>query len=773
MTTTGTVRPTPTRSPAPPPPVSANRVSSSGILGPSVASGVAVVLASFALGPLFDSGAWFGSVLITVAAVVAVGGVATWARLPLFLVPIVQVVALFSILVARFTTDAPLGFVPTPDSMTELRAVLSTGMGEVDRYAPPVPLSPGVSAVTAIAIGCVAIVVFVLQVNLRMPVVAGLALISVYVVPAFVLADGAPWWSFAAVAVGFMVLLISDERVGLVSWGRMLRRSEGGATSSALSGLSSSALRLGAVAIVTAIALPILVPSLTDAVLGRHSSGFGDGPGTGTDPSQLGLDAFVSMRRDLLVLPTTVVFRYTTKATDPSYLRTVVLEQYANERWTARNFDPSVSTRVGDDVALPAEVGAGVATTPQSYDFTADKLVNAFVPMPENATAVRGLSGQWYDDSTTGTIFGVDSTTKGARWQVDALDASPTPDQLAASVIGNSPDLESLRSASTVPPRVAELARTVTAGATTNLERATLIQNYFLSGFQYSTQAASDQSISAIDSFLDEKRGYCQQFAATMALMARAVGIPSRVVVGYTKGTLEDGTWVVRGKDAHAWPELLFPGVGWVRFEPTPRTAAEGGTLAVPIYTTERPGTTPTPTSTSSPSNGGRNDKLHGLTKDLGSSSTPVDVTPQETTADQWRLRGLLALAVVALLLAAVPAVWRWMRRRRRLSATASVEDAWEELRDTARDLGIEWSDARTPRQAVASVIAREHLTGTAADAAVRVGQVTERSRYAPVPPSTEGLSEDVGTVRTALLTRADRSTRVRAALLPQSLRRD
>jgi len=772
MTTTGAERPAATRSPAPPP-VSTNRVSSSGLLGPSVASGVAVVLASVALGPLFDSGSWFGSTLITVAVVVAVGGLATWARLPLFLVPIVQVAALFSILVARFTTDAPLGFVPTPDSMTQLRAVLSTGMGEVDRYAPPVPLSPGVAAVTAIAIGCVTIVVFVLQVNLRMPVVAGLALIAVYVVPALVLADGAPWWAFATLAVGFMVLLISDERVGLVSWGRMLRRNEGGAASSAMSGLSSSALRLGVVAILTAIALPILVPSLTDAVLGRHGSGFGDGPGSASDPSQIGLDAFVSLQRDLLKLPDAVVFRYSTTAAKPSYLRTVVLEQYANERWSARSFDPSISTRVADDVALSPGVGAGVATTRESYRFTADKLVNSYVPVPENATAVRGLSGQWYDDTTTGTIFGVDSTTQGASWQVDALAAAPTPDQLAASIIGNSPDLESLRSASTVPPRVAEIARTVTAAATTNLERADLIQNYFQSTFTYSTQAASDQSIAAIDSFLNDKSGYCQQFAATMALMARAVGIPSRVVVGYTRGTLEGDTWVVRGKDAHAWPELLFPGVGWVRFEPTPRTAAQGGALEQPTWTTEQPNTTPTTTPTSAPSKAGQNNKVHDLLDHLNSSTTPLEVAPQETTADQWRLRGLLALAVLALLLAAVPASWRWARRRRRLSASASVEDAWEELRDTARDLGIEWSDARTPRQAVARVIEREHLTGTAADAATRVGRVTERARYAPVAPSSDGLAEDVGTVRSALLTRADRATRMRATLLPQSLRRD
>ena len=88
---------------------------------------------------------------------------------------------------------------------------------------------------------------------------------------------------------------------------------------------------------------------------------------------------------------------------------------------------------------------------------TADKLDNAELPVPENATRIQGLAGQWYDDTQPGTIFGVDSTTKGAVWTADALDASPTTDQLQTSVVGSSPDLESLRSTSNVPASLGEL----------------------------------------------------------------------------------------------------------------------------------------------------------------------------------------------------------------------------------------------------------------------------------------------------------------------------
>src|SRR5262249_15182489 len=83
------------------------------------------------------------------------------------------------------------------------------------------------------------------------------------------------------------------------------------------------------------------------------------------------------------------------------------------------------------------------------------------------------------------------------------------------------------------------------------------------------------------------KTGYCEQFASSMALLARLLGIPARVGMGYTAGTQRsDGSWVVSTKDAHAWPELYFSGVGWLRFEPTPAGGVGQGSATVPAYTT-------------------------------------------------------------------------------------------------------------------------------------------------------------------------------------------
>ncbi len=753
------------------------RVPSPGVIGPGIASAVAVLLSAIALAPLVDSGSWFGATFLAVVVVTVIGALTTWARVPVFLVPIFQSLGLFATLVASYTTDAPLRFVPSPDAMRALREVLSAGMGDIDQYSPPVPYSAGVSAVVAIGIGCVAIVVFVLEVNLRMPVVAGFALIAVYVVPSFVLDDGSPWWAFAFVAVGWMVLLISDERVGLVSWGRLLRRADKNGPGSPLAGLSSAAIRLGALAIVTAIALPILIPSLADAVLGRSATGLGGtGDGTGAQgdaSSTVGLGAVVSLRRDLRQNKEVVVLRYTTTATNPSYLRAAVLEDYANESWRARDFQPASSTRVVDGTDLQTDIGTTVATTPTTYTFSDVKLDASYLPVAEHAERISGLAGQWYVDSQTQTVFGVDSTTSGASWGVGALETSPTIAQLRSSTPAAAPDPEQVRLAAGIPPDLADAARAWTAGATTNFDRAVALQNYFRDRFTYDANAKSDQSTSYLEQFLRDRTGYCEQFAATMALMARSLGIPARVVVGYTPGTRSaDDVWVVRGKDAHAWPELFLGGVGWVRFEPTPGGAAGGGAAPLPV-TSNVPAATPS-SSTGPGATPSGDPKLSRLLEaerpaDAGTFDGPAVDTA--TTADQWRLRVLLGVLVLGLAAAAVPAVWRWARRRRRLSTSASVEDAWEELRDTARDLGVPWSDAQTPRQAVAAVITRQRLRGADADAATRVGRTTERSRYAATAPSTIGLADDVSTVRTALLDRVDLATRVRATLLPASLR--
>jgi len=109
-------------------------------------------------------------------------------------------------------------------------------------------------------------------------------------------------------------------------------------------------------------------------------------------------------------------------------------------------------------------------------------------------------------------------------------------------------------------PRVAQLAEEITGAASTPYEKALALQDFF-----------RDESLFSYD--LGTSAG---QFAGTYAAMARAVGLPSRVAVGFTPGEFDPSinTYRVSGKHAHAWPEVWLDGIGWLRFEPTPGRGA-------------------------------------------------------------------------------------------------------------------------------------------------------------------------------------------------------
>jgi hypothetical protein len=225
------------------------------------------------------------------------------------------------------------------------------------------------------------------------------------------------------------------------------------------------------------------------------------------------------------------------------------------------------------------------------------------------------------------------------------------------------------------------------------------------------------------------------QFATTMAVMARTLGIPARVGVGFLPGdTAEDGSRVVTGKEAHAWPELYFEDFGWVRFEPTP--AVQTG--APPVWSDPF-------ANVSAPEDVNDNRAPQGAPTS-GSTTAPEDdpgtATP-ETPAQQssWWPIGLTAGAV--LLVAGLGALVV-VRRRSRLALDLTPEQAWARLRARLASKGVTWTDATTPRDSVARVRDRvEESTGVALDdeavAALRaIATAVEVERYSPREPQLE-----------------------------------
>jgi len=121
--------------------------------------------------------------------------------------------------------------------------------------------------------------------------------------------------------------------------------------------------------------------------------------------------------------------------------------------------------------------------------------------------------------------------------------------------------------------RLIALARQITAGAATKYDACRRIESYLRSNYSYTLDIRRDDSLTAVDDFLfNQKRGHCEFFATSMALLCRAAGIPARVVSGFLEGEFNDtgNFYIVRQEDAHAWVEAYFPREGWLSFDPSP-----------------------------------------------------------------------------------------------------------------------------------------------------------------------------------------------------------
>lgn len=128
------------------------------------------------------------------------------------------------------------------------------------------------------------------------------------------------------------------------------------------------------------------------------------------------------------------------------------------------------------------------------------------------------------------------------------------------------------RTASAYAPLYAR-ARALAAGERSPYRVVLALESWLRSrgGFRYEERPPHPRGVPALVDFVTTtKAGYCQHFAGAMTLMLRLLGIPSRVAVGFTSGSLRDDAWVVTDHDAHAWVEVWFPRYGWIPFDPTP-----------------------------------------------------------------------------------------------------------------------------------------------------------------------------------------------------------
>ncbi|HLM31371.1 MAG TPA: transglutaminaseTgpA domain-containing protein [Solirubrobacterales bacterium] len=257
------------------------------------------------------------------------------------------------------------------------------------------------------------------------------------------------------------------------------------------------------------------------------------------------------------------------------------------------------------------------------------------------------------------------------------------------------------------------LARGLTAAASTPYEAARTIEHHLRDG-DYKYTASVERHEYPLDSFLfDDRAGYCQQFAGSMALMLRLIGIPARVVSGFAPGQLdpETNTYVIRDLDAHSWVEVYFRGIGWVTFDPTPPAApassqSSGGGIGSPL------GDRGAAVNLDDPGQATDAEKANPKHSPTGSGGNLAD----DGSGGPAGLVILLLLAVTGAAFGAVS--WR---RRRRLARGEAVGAQIAELRDALDRLSwqlgeeptllrIERRFAEVGRTSVATYAARLRL---------------------------------------------------------------
>ncbi|NUW01158.1 DUF3488 and transglutaminase-like domain-containing protein [Streptomyces sp. CAI 127] len=752
----------------------------------------ATLLAAGALVPLVEGVGWLVQAAVLLGVQSGVGALARRVPLARTLTVAVQALVTLVLLTLVFARDhALLGVLPGPQAVMRLGELLVAGGEDVGTYSTPAPLTDGIKLMVIGGVILIGLVVDAMAVTFRSAAPAGLPLLALYSVAAGLSDGGAGWVWFLLAASGYLLLLLAEGRDRLSQWGRVFggaSRTRGG-LADGLSGTGGGSSpvrtgrRIGVLALGIALVAPLALPALDSGLLGGNGPGNGKGSGGGTISA---VNPLVSLQNNLNQPENREVMTYRSNIENPQnlYLRILALDEFNGSEWRSST---RRLTDVPDRLPQPAGLGGDVSVTEVRTNISASRSYQqTYLPLPYPASEVR-VGGRWRFEPEGRTLVGDDGqTTRGAQYEVGSLVVEPTAQQLAAA--GSPPEelfREYTQLPGSLPEVVAETAAQVTEGSANAYEQAVKLQDWFASegGFTYDTTVTSGTGSSAIARFLRDKEGFCVHFSFSMAAMARTLGIPARVAVGFTPGTMKsNGAISVGLRDAHAWPELYFEGVGWTRFEPTPSRGSTPSWTR-PEVPTDTPSDAAEPsadTSTAPSALPSADDSCPPQLRQEGGCGPSQEAGAAAPTDRGTPLGTVLLVVLAAVLVLALPLsppLWRTRARNRRLGsggrtpadAAARTLAAWREITDTAWDHGIAPDDSLTPRKAAARIVRLGRLDTTAAEAVHRIAGSVEQVLYAPEPRPADGLAEDAAAVRAGLRATAGRGTRLRATLLPRS----
>lgn len=736
-------------------------------LVPTLLGALATGVLALPLRPLFTDDSWLHPALLGVL-VVALSGLVLRALTPRTGIVIAgqALLALLYLVHAHLGSTTTYGL-PRPSTVELAVQRFTDAQTTISSHAAPAPTTPGVAFMLGVIVVLVALAVDLAAATAESPAIAGIPLFSLFLVSA-ANSDGTLHDGWFVAGAGLWLLLLGHRaHQDTARWTTVVPLlPEQDARTSTERHLGRQALRVGALALAASVLLPGVLPHLPQRyVLDGLGSRAGIGSAGGGD---LSLSTELDLRRNLESPSTEPVLRYRTDDPTPEPLRVAVVDRIDGGRVTMSTQAPQRTP----DFPVPdllGDVSESVARETRRMSVVENRIAAPQLPAPARPTKVD-VGGTPFSVSGTGTVS---VEVAPDRYTVESAELTPEPEDFPTdpNPSGGKARLGYLALDPRSQSAITRLADSLAPSDATPLEVAQGIQEHLRGpGYTYSLELAprtEPEDDDAVLHFLRTRTGYCQQFATTMVLLSRARGIPARLAVGFQAGTTDGDERVVRANDAHAWPELFFDGVGWVRFEPTPGSdAPQPPGYSVPgAGEGEDPETSSEPTSSSSSSSSSSR------------ADQPTDdtaVTPTGGGSDDgsswWRWPLLVLLGTVAVL-AIMPLSAIAARRRRRAAAddeAARVEREWQELVSRLGDLGVEPPVGATPRQAGTWLATRLSLPPDQRDRLGHVVSTLERARYAPPGQQLPDVGADVD--RLVGHARGTRQTgqRVRAVLWPR-----
>jgi transglutaminase-like putative cysteine protease len=611
------------------------------------------------------------------------------------------------------------------------------------------PVGPG-EAISMVAVGGTLLVLLVVDslAGARMPGFAGVPLLLLWTPPLTLI--GEVQWQVFLISVTAMLLLLTVDPVGVTpgrhseSDSAAVRRAQ--RFRSWITAVTAAAVAAASLGVATGMAaLPALAGTWSQLI--------------STPSDTVELSSELDMRQPLSARSTSTVLTYTLAGDAPAGpLRVMTLTAFDGVQ-THRSVSEGGLLEFDSSMVLAPEGEGGVGER-RRMDIQIGQLTGAGLPLPLEPRTVD-VSGDWAYDAIRDEVRGPGGAEPGAPYSVEIIDRQLTPEVLRAAPMAGDPR----SSGYTLVPEtehqaeIAAYAQEVAGDAPTRFDAAVALQNHLRSGagFVYNPDADYRGSSDTVWDFLQDKEGYCTQYALSMMVMARSLDIPARIGVGWLPGRPDGNNgYRVTGQDSHAWPEIYFPTVGWVRFEPTPQVQ----TGPLPAYANPGVGSAPSASPTSPRGNEvptqqpTRNPEQSDPAATAGGSSGN-EVSDQTLPGWAWIVAVIIALGVLG------GAAWLLLRRRAEVEVL-DPERAWSRVLALLAEQEVHLGPSVTLRRAPA-FIADEVRTRTGtplpddvAERLTALADAAEDERYArsSTPPSAEEL-EELTTAITTDLTQA------------------